>query len=106
MSSAFWEAFSTPASSNWDTDKVRRVLEGKAVLRVVDVSAPSSPTSTASKKDAVDGLEESMKSLTIGREGGAVGAGGEKEVVGMKSEPCFFKGLRGTQSGAALAGKK
>ncbi|KZT41558.1 hypothetical protein SISSUDRAFT_1059289 [Sistotremastrum suecicum HHB10207 ss-3] len=111
MSSAFWEAFSTPASSNWDTDKVRRVLEGKAVLRVVDVSAPSSPTSPTAKKDVVDGLEESMKSLTIGREGGvsasaAVAVGGDKEVVRMKSEPCFFKGLRGAQSGAALAGKK
>ena len=50
LGSAFWEAFSggspTPGSSpsKLDTDKVRRVLEGKAVLRVVDVDAPSAPT--------------------------------------------------------------
>ncbi|KIP11846.1 hypothetical protein PHLGIDRAFT_33148 [Phlebiopsis gigantea 11061_1 CR5-6] len=50
LGSAFWEAFSggsiVPGSSpsKLDTDKVRRVLEGKAVLRVVDVDAPSTAT--------------------------------------------------------------
>lgn len=50
LGSAFWEAFSggSPASgspaSKLDTDKVRRVLEGKAVLRVVDVDTPAVPT--------------------------------------------------------------
>ena len=52
LGSAFWEAFSggstIPGSSpsKLDTDKVRRVLEGKAVLRVVDVDAPSAATSS------------------------------------------------------------
>lgn len=37
---------------NWDQDKVQRVLEGKAVLRVVDVEPPTTaasvPAATAS----------------------------------------------------------
>ncbi|KAL5637820.1 hypothetical protein ACGC1H_002177 [Rhizoctonia solani] len=37
MGSAFWDAFSTGSSRDVDTTKVRRVLEGKAVVRVVDV---------------------------------------------------------------------
>ncbi|EKM56391.1 uncharacterized protein PHACADRAFT_253478 [Phanerochaete carnosa HHB-10118-sp] len=45
LGSAFWDAFSggSPANSKLDTDKVRKVLEGKAVLRVVDVDAPHAP---------------------------------------------------------------
>lgn len=56
LGSAFWQAFSgspshPPSSSHpaagarapaWDADKVRRVLEGTAVVRVVDVDLPSS----------------------------------------------------------------
>jgi len=58
MGSAFWDAFSGSSSSssssganaggapkNWDADKVRRVLEGKAVVRVVDVEEPVRSTS-------------------------------------------------------------
>ncbi|KAH7908908.1 hypothetical protein BJ138DRAFT_302640 [Hygrophoropsis aurantiaca] len=48
LGSAFWEAFSGSSSSpslghgqakgqQWDAEKVRKVLEGKAVVRVVDV---------------------------------------------------------------------
>jgi bZIP-type transcription factor MBZ1 len=52
LGSAFWDAFSGSSSSNspntassssippmkmWDADKVRKVLEGKAVVRVVDI---------------------------------------------------------------------
>ncbi|KDQ08760.1 hypothetical protein BOTBODRAFT_76595, partial [Botryobasidium botryosum FD-172 SS1] len=41
MGSAFWDAFSKSSSSSssptLDTEKVRRVLEGKAVVRVVDI---------------------------------------------------------------------
>ena len=107
LGSAFWDAFvgsPSPSSSsltssvattssnlnnsgsrgNWDTDKVKRVLEGKAVLRVVDVdslplAAPSSgsssvvstttttsPTSTC-ERAVCELLEESMRSLTIGK---------------------------------------
>ena len=54
LGSAFWDAFSggpspssplTPsttlgAGKQWDADKVRRVLEGKAVVRVVDIEGP------------------------------------------------------------------
>lgn len=43
LGSAFWDAFSGGSSSSgrsqWDADKVRRVLEGKAVVRVVDIEA-------------------------------------------------------------------
>ena len=59
MGSAFWDAFSGSSSSSssssggngggapksWDADKVRRVLEGKAVVRVVDVDQVTPPGS-------------------------------------------------------------
>jgi len=98
LGSAFWDAFVGSSSSssvtsaiasssnsnnggNWDTDKVKRVLEGKAVLRVVDVDSlplatPSSssvgstttPSPTSMCERAVcELLEESMRSLTIGK---------------------------------------
>ncbi|KAI0784121.1 hypothetical protein C8Q75DRAFT_736516 [Abortiporus biennis] len=55
LGSAFWDAFSgssstSPASAHGlprkdlDADKVRRVLEGKAVVRVVDVESTPTPT--------------------------------------------------------------
>ncbi|GJE93689.1 bZIP domain-containing protein [Phanerochaete sordida] len=49
LGSAFWDAFSggSPSTSKLDTDKVRKVLEGKAVLRVVDVDAPHVPAQQA-----------------------------------------------------------
>jgi hypothetical protein len=44
FSSAFWQAFTGNSSSEtnfhaptWDTDKIRRVLEGKAVIKIVDL---------------------------------------------------------------------
>ena len=53
LGSAFWDAFSGsgagpngPAQAgarSWDADKVRRVLEGKAVVRVVDVEPVPAP---------------------------------------------------------------
>ena len=62
LGNAFWDAFTgSPSHSSsstsssrgdWDADKVRKVLEGKAVLRVVDVepantaAAPASVSST------------------------------------------------------------
>ena len=118
LGSAFLDAFtgvstSSPSSvysssgpcvglgSAWDTDKVKRVLEGKAVLRVVDVDGPfpstsssaaSVPASTLVADKSVpaavvgstasgatgtskcslgvgvcDLLEESMRSLTLGK---------------------------------------
>jgi hypothetical protein len=110
LGSAFWDAFvgspsassSSAASSsaavahahsmssgnNWDTDKVKRVLEGTAVLKVVDVdglplslsskSAASITSTSAStlktpvgekmcERGMCELLEESMRSLTIGK---------------------------------------
>ncbi|KAL5521601.1 hypothetical protein ACEPAF_2349 [Sanghuangporus sanghuang] len=66
---AFWEAFSftsgsafgsAPGTRNWDSEKVRRVLDGSAVLKVVDVDR-SSPSSSGS----ADTLAESMRGLSL-----------------------------------------
>ncbi|KAF8509065.1 hypothetical protein BU17DRAFT_99241 [Hysterangium stoloniferum] len=68
LGSAFWDAFAKPvpsssssssvpssskaaAAGEWDHEKVQRVLEGKAVVRVVDVD---------------DALQNSMKALSLG----------------------------------------
>ncbi|KAI5827367.1 hypothetical protein K523DRAFT_309538 [Schizophyllum commune Tattone D] len=107
LGSAFWDAFSGSSSggassshgASLDSDKVRRVLEGKAVLKVVDVDAaptqaPKSPSPSlaslksstsalkpirptirekrssekcASTMSMTDMLEESMRSLSLGR---------------------------------------
>jgi bZIP-type transcription factor MBZ1 len=98
LGSAFWEAFSGSEPKNgtgpgngsdlvrkdWDADKVRKVLEGRAVVRVVDVehqigrspSPSSSMEKTVERKpSSVEGckvnmcdiLEESMRSLTISK---------------------------------------
>ncbi|ELU35690.1 hypothetical protein AG1IA_10280 [Rhizoctonia solani AG-1 IA] len=61
MGSAFWDAFSTGPSRDVDTNKVRRVLEGKAIVKVVDV-------------DGLDGLEEKMRGMSVGV--GSTGGGG------------------------------
>jgi len=83
MGAAFWDAFSGSSSPNkgWDADKVRRVLEGKAVVRVVDVEekltaspllkatsmAKNSPRlSPKAMANAADSLEESMRKMSIG----------------------------------------
>jgi hypothetical protein len=90
MTNAFWDAFSgapTPApanrssssdSRNWDVEKVRRVLEGKAVVRVVDVDER-----TKSADDLTSVLEEKMKALSV--------QGERKEA----ERPSIFKGLLG-----------
>ena len=109
LGSAFWQAFSgsssscsplssSPHSTNspssqrvqpWDADKIRRVLEGTAVVRVVDVEQPPSSvqngkTGNVGAKEATEGpacaklcataretglgvLEESMRALTLGK---------------------------------------
>lgn len=108
LGNAFWDAFSgSPSPSinavpsslqtkNWDVDKVRKVLEGKATVRVVDVDPfanarmsssglPMTATYTAAPNSGIalgtmssagnsgtccmnvtDLLEESMRSLTLG----------------------------------------
>ncbi|KAG9004160.1 hypothetical protein FRB94_002643 [Tulasnella sp. JGI-2019a] len=83
MGTAFWDAFSassstssatqtqqqrpastTPTSGssrNWDMDKVQRVLEGKAVLKVVDVDGPPAAADV--------GLEEKLSAMNLGASG-------------------------------------
>lgn len=77
MSSAFWDAFSgssaSPSSSSigarssmapsWDAEKVRKVLEGRAVVRVVDIDPP-----VVDEKESLGlglGLEEKMRGLSL-----------------------------------------
>ncbi|OSD02615.1 hypothetical protein PYCCODRAFT_1459015 [Trametes coccinea BRFM310] len=100
LGSAFWDAFARPSGSlgpnghskrEWDADKVRRVMEGTAVVRIVDVeprSAPSAPsprsspvqeknerpqagpsnaTCAACVSSVTDILAESMATLNLGR---------------------------------------
>lgn len=97
LGSAFWDAFSgsSPSSPStttssalgasnsarsWDADKVRKVLEGKAVVKVVDIeptpvpSVPAPPVVPAASRcceevkcTVSDLLEESMRSLTLGK---------------------------------------
>ena len=96
LGSAFWQAFMTQLPSNgaspnagsptWDADKIRRVLEGKAVVSVVDVdpevdvrASPVSPpthtlpndetTHESSKGCALTTVvEESMRALSLSKE--------------------------------------
>ncbi|KAK1216095.1 hypothetical protein PQX77_021273 [Marasmius sp. AFHP31] len=100
LGGAFWDAFSggsgdapspSPLSSrrSWDADKVRKVLEGKAVVKVVDVDEPQTPVAkpvtvktevppspvlgpSLTRKevpgsDLCHMLEEKMKSLTLAK---------------------------------------
>jgi bZIP-type transcription factor MBZ1 len=95
LGGAFWQAFMTQLPPNgvspnagtptWDTDKIRRVLEGKAVVSVVDVepevavraSSVSPPThihpNDATTHDSSKGcgvttaLEESMCALSLSK---------------------------------------
>ncbi|KAF8876819.1 hypothetical protein CPB85DRAFT_1443047 [Mucidula mucida] len=75
LGGAFWDAFSgdkSPSSTSAqqpsiDSDKVRRVLKGKAVVRVVDVDSKLVPKPVEIKKEPTDSvcalLEESMRGL-------------------------------------------
>ncbi|KAI0302798.1 hypothetical protein B0F90DRAFT_1809738 [Multifurca ochricompacta] len=86
LGSAFWQAFSGSSSiarvPAWDADKVRRVLEGTAVVRVVDVEPPPSSSSTQTqagqqpacvklgacvRETGLGVLEESMRALTLSK---------------------------------------
>ena len=86
LGSAFWQAFTTQTDAGapaWDADKIRRVLEGNAVLSIVDVepeadvrAAPvSSPTLTddATTHESSKGcsvttvLEEGMRALSLSK---------------------------------------
>jgi len=98
FTSAFWDAFSSPSSASkkdWDHEKVRKVLEGKAVVRIVDTGKESA--------SAVSSLEESMRNLAIANQGGAK-TSPKDEMRMMRTEPCFYQSLRAGTS--ALSGKK
>jgi len=85
LGSAFWEAFSGQSPRKGvDADKVRKVLEGKAVVKVVDVDEPTlqsklkraattASIATSPQKScqtrATELLEESMRSLSISKRG-------------------------------------
>lgn len=93
LGSAFWEAFSGHSPRKGvDADKVRKVLEGKAVVKVVDVDEPAlqpklkratTPTSVATSSKGpqkpvdlkscqtcvTELLEESMRSLSVSKRG-------------------------------------
>ncbi len=80
LGGAFWDAFARPSGTlganghvkkEWDADKVRRVMEGTAVLQVVDVeptvSKASAPALVKQEKDSkvADILAETMSSLSL-----------------------------------------
>ncbi|EIW51613.1 uncharacterized protein TRAVEDRAFT_137124 [Trametes versicolor FP-101664 SS1] len=90
LGSAFWDAFARPsgtiganghAKREWDAEKVRRVMEGTAVVQIVDVEpqpaarAPSPrPTPVQERQEkprchasVSDLLAESMATLNLGR---------------------------------------
>jgi len=81
LGGAFWDAFSRPSpliptssssqQQQWDHDKVRRVLEGKAVVKIVDVD----PTSE---------LEGKMRGLAISSEDKAIEKAADKEHCGWR----------------------
>ncbi len=75
LGGAFWDAFSGTESSSSrkiDVDKVRRVLEGKAMVQIVDVDVePQKEMGRKVSREACSVtaiLEESMRSLTSGNE--------------------------------------
>jgi bZIP-type transcription factor MBZ1 len=77
LGGAFWDAFSGASSSStstasskaWDVDKVRRVLEGKAVVAVVDLEGVTIKGVTKADKKCTtvlgEMLAESMGGLSL-----------------------------------------
>jgi len=96
LGSAFWKAFTADSPSNganpnavtpsWDADKIQRVLEGKAIISIVDIepevkvgaSTVSPPTETlpndAKTHECPKGcglttvLDEGMRALSLSKE--------------------------------------
>ena len=92
FSSAFWQAFTGNSSSEtnshaptWDTDKIRRVLEGKAVIKIIDLepeekagatpigaSIPALSNGLEARECTKDSalatvLEDGMRALSLGK---------------------------------------
>jgi hypothetical protein len=100
MGSAFWEAFSgspgaSPSSSStsrgWDVEKVRRVLEGKAVVRVVDVDGASA------------GVNMAREGVNAVKEGAGAGASG---TWARCDHSKYMADILEGMSGLGLGGKK
>ncbi|KZV73888.1 hypothetical protein PENSPDRAFT_662754 [Peniophora sp. CONT] len=65
LGSAFWDAFAGGAGHNnkgVDADKVRRVLEGSAVVRVVDVDEPAPRTPASPRMAATTSPKPALRS--------------------------------------------
>jgi hypothetical protein len=87
LSGAFLQAFAgdsssetTPYAPTWDADKIRRVLEGKAVVKIVDVELEekvgATPVGISTLLEArecmkdsgpTNVLEDSMRALSLGK---------------------------------------
>ncbi|EJF56557.1 hypothetical protein DICSQDRAFT_157861 [Dichomitus squalens LYAD-421 SS1] len=79
LGGAFWDAFARPSGTlgpnghvkkEWDADKVRRIMEGTAVLKVVDVEPQPSEKNCLKEcpsSKVADILAESMATLNLGR---------------------------------------
>ena len=77
LGGAFWQAFTSHAASNdatldarmptWDADKIRRVLEGKAMVRVVDVEPEEKTLADDAKMPSKECsvLEEGIRALSL-----------------------------------------
>lgn len=109
MGSAFWDAFSGSSASStpsapkmWDADKVRRVLDGTAVLKVVDVE-PATPVAKAAAAPAMLGadLEESMRSLSLGSRSVADSSASLSDKASKKAWCMDCKSLRGRRHGSS-----
>lgn len=96
LGSAFWEAFSGGSSSSstvsgprLDADKVRRVLEGSAVVKIVDVDEKVGETKGKVRVKEDEKVKESPRNLSVGGS------------VSMPSSPL----LRGTNQQLAVSEK-
>ena len=72
MGNAFWDAFtgssshsSSSSGGDWDADKVRKILEGKAVLRVVDVEPATAPATASSVSSTLTTPSASSKWASV-----------------------------------------
>ncbi|KZP02802.1 hypothetical protein FIBSPDRAFT_969601 [Athelia psychrophila] len=110
LGNAFWDAFSGSSSSSsslpgsssaspssspfsssssgkqWDAEKVRKVLEGKAVVRVVDVEQPAPKAMAVASASVAAGAKADVKVATCGTD-------------------CLTKVLEESMRGLTLAGK-
>ncbi|KAG2140754.1 hypothetical protein BD769DRAFT_1349928 [Suillus cothurnatus] len=76
LGSAFWEAFSGSGSGaggsgsvmrkEWDAEKVRKILEGRAVVRVVDLDEPAPNKPSPPSLMVPSSLVETKPSLSLG----------------------------------------